>query len=159
MKNLTLTAAEGRFSHHSIPYFDQLSLTLKFTHQLGNLTFPIVRGSAMVTAQFFNLTPKLYIGANLQTISLPIGTHHSSQEKVTTNRFILNMETGVHWILYTSKPVTISFTGEVLSFEKPFNGTLRLGFLGYNVTNALIFDKYRDAIPYKASVDYSIVGD
>ena len=59
-------------------------------------------------------------------------------------------------MLYTSEPVTITFTKEVFNFENKFTGTLRLGYLGTTPNTVSIFDKYKNSIPVSGEVDYSI---
>ena len=62
-------------------------------------------------------------------------------------------------MLYTSAPVTISFTKDVLNFENSFTGTLRLGYLGTTPDKVGIFDKYKNSIPTSGEVDYAVVGN
>ena len=155
--NWVIGAREGKFQSHKVVSHDKLSVTLEFPNGEGKMTTPLVRGSAMITAQIDSLKPYFYTENGLINVTLGDGTKISKTG--TSNKFILELNCSGFWVLYTSAPVTISFTKDVFNFENSFTGTFRLGYLGTTPDKVGIFDKYKNSIPVSGAVDYAVAGN
>ncbi len=151
--NWAIGANEGKLDPHTIVAHDKLSVTVEFKKGAGSMRAPLVRGSAFITVDVNELSPFLYTENGLMAVTLPDGTEMERYVPATSDRFILDLNCGGFWILYTNEPVTITFNPNVLNFRSAFTGTLRLAYLGTTPDNASIYDKYHEAVPISGAVN------
>ena len=131
VKDWELSSVEGAFDSHSVSSADKLSLTLEFLRSTNSkLTFPLVHGSAFITAQFENATPSLTTQHAILTVTLADGSQHTPGETVSSQRLIVSLNSNRSWIVYTSAPVQFTIEGSALKAVSTFTGSLRLAILG-----------------------------
>ncbi|MFA5999087.1 MAG: glycosyl hydrolase [Candidatus Babeliales bacterium] len=123
-----------------------LAVTVQIGSSDKNVTIPLVRGMPFVTAEYQNSTPVFNaIGqAILEITTYQSGSQkplHSKQGNVagslTGNIFIIQLNSGKTWHMFTSEPITLSWTGkntvfskdqtmQQLTASKSFNGVVQL---------------------------------
>ena len=95
-----LGVGEGKFDAHEIVASDKLSVTLQFSKEAKQMTLPLVRGSAFITAEVEGLTPSLYTEGGVISAITADGT--KAFKRGTSNKFIIELSCGGFWALYTS---------------------------------------------------------
>lgn len=110
VRDWALGAVEGGFDAHKIVAADKLSVTMEYTKGSGKMTTPLVHGMGMVSGVFESLTPYLKTVHSILSVKLADESIHYSDETLVSYRFIIALNSGRYWILYTSSPVTLSFT-------------------------------------------------
>jgi len=149
---VVLGASEA-FSAHTITSWDALSVTLKYTAAGGAMTTPIVYGMAYASSLYDGITPKISLPVGLQSVNgMPSGSN------VSGTRFDLKLNNGQTWLAYTSQSVTVTASGNALSFAAPYKGSLRVALQTAQVT-AAVLDKYASAIPTGGALRLSASGD
>ncbi|XLR21174.1 probable endo-1,3(4)-beta-glucanase ARB_01444 [Arachis ipaensis] len=96
--DLTISSTKGSQTRHVISSFSDLSVTLEFPS--SNLTFFLVRGSPYVTVSLS------------QHESLSITSIHkiSFSSNASPIKYILQLDNGQKWLIYTSSPTIFSFS-------------------------------------------------
>jgi len=144
--------ANEAFSGHAVTSWDQLSVTVTYKTGSGSMATPIVYGMAYATALYDGVTPKLSIPVGVGTVNgMASGT-------VTGTRFDLLLKNNQHWILYTSASVSLSVSGNAVTFGAAFKGSARVALQTAAVSGAVL-DKYASAIPVGASLRLSAEGE
>ena len=86
--------------------------------------------------------------------------HYKVGDSATSDTFRITLNSGRDWMLYTASPVTISTTGNEITFSEQFTGYMRLACLGANSADKQsVYDEYKDVIPLSGDIDYSFAGD
>ena len=94
------------------------------------MTAPLVHGMGMVSGLFESLTPYLKTDHAILSVQLTDGSMHYNGETLVSNRFVISLNSGRYWVLYTSEQVTLTFTMNEISFSHAFSGKVRLAILG-----------------------------
>lgn len=147
-----LTAQEPLDSHRVTAY-DELSVRLEFPATAGSsaISLPIVRGAPFVTAVCTAITPVVNFIADVLSVNT-----YARGASVTDSRFIVSMQNGRVWALYTSEPVTILFRDtETLQFLSPYTGALRIAAVPSDQLLYLL-DQHSSVYPVSASVNYTV---
>ncbi|QHO09478.1 uncharacterized protein DS421_14g481600 [Arachis hypogaea] len=99
--DLTISSSTGSQSRHVISSFSDLSVTLEFLS--SNLTFFLVRGSPYVTVSLS------------QYGSLSITSIHSISSFSSNGllKYVLTLENGQKWLIYTFSPTKFSFSRDM----------------------------------------------
>lgn len=133
---------------------DSLSATMRWSSAgAGTLVTPLVRGMPYVTAVYDGLTPKL---GSIHAILSVNGV--TAAGPVTGDRFVITMNNDQTWIIYTSKPITLTRAGSQLTASAPFTGALRVANVPAPAATAVL-DAHRGAYPTGGQVDVTVSGD
>ena len=108
--NLVLGAAES-LGQHRVSRYDELSVTVEWP----GLTAPLVRGMPYATVFYEDKTPKLEFGGAVLSPSGP----------VTGTEFVVELNNGQQWRVYSSGPLSLQLAGSSLVASAPFTGSLR----------------------------------
>lgn len=111
----------------SVSNFDHLSVDVKLSKGGGSMTFPIVEGMGFVTAEYENLTPRLFSQVGIKTIV----SHDTGTE---VQKYILDMFSGGSWVMYVSNVrgdfnLTAASSNELVSSEGPCSAVIQIAVL------------------------------
>ena len=150
--NAVQLAAAEPFTGHAVTSWDPLSVTLTYKTAAGSMTAPIVYGMAYATGLYDGATPKIAVPVGLGMVNgMAPGTAQGA-------RFDLSLNNGQKWILYASQSVSITATGQAITFSAPFKGSVRLAMQSTAVT-AAVLDAHAQAIPTGGALRLSATAD
>ena len=156
VSNWTLGANESLNAHKIIDY-DPLSVRVEWSATGGGtMLAPVVRGMPYLTAVYSNLTPEI------STIHAVLSVNGANvNATMTGDRFVLALNNGQTWILYTSQETTFIIANNTLTATEPMTGSMRIAILdGTGVSMAEdVLDAHADACPQAASVYATATGD
>ena len=156
VSNWTLGANESLNAHKIIDY-DPLSVRVEWSATGGGtMLAPVVRGMPYLTAVYSNLTPEI------STIHAVLSVNGANvNATMTGDRFVLALNNGQTWILYTSQETTFIIANNTLTATEPMTGSMRIAILdGTGVSMAEdVLDAHADACPQSASVYATATGD
>ncbi len=158
VSNWTLGSEEA-VSAHKVVEYDPLSVTVRWNQagsSAGYMEAPLVRGMPYLTASYDGLTPEVSTIHALLSIN-----GNNVNAEVTGDRFILELNNGQTWILYTSEVTTFSISNNTLTAAGPINGSVRIAVLqGNGVTsNETLLDTHASVVPVGGDVDAISVGN
>ncbi|XP_031481517.1 ascus wall endo-1,3(4)-beta-glucanase [Nymphaea colorata] len=135
--DLTISSSTTPTGGHTISAFDDLSITLDYP---GGLSFPLVRGSPFLTAEFSSAA-----GVSISTIHAIL----SLTSTPDLSKHVITLNNGQTWLIYSSSPLRFSQTIGSLTAGR-FSGVLRIAFLP-DPSAEPILDLFRSAYPISGS--------
>jgi endo-1,3(4)-beta-glucanase len=136
--DLTISSAELNVNtEKSIIYHDVFGCHLQIGSVASRIVFPIFRGMAYVTAEYESMTPSIF------TISFFKSVNGQNSGVVTGTKFKIEIGSGQIWILYSSKSISLTISGNNILSTGLFTGTLRLARIpANNLASESTFDTY-----------------
>lgn len=154
-----ILGSEETVGAHKIVDYDPLSVTVRWNQagsSTGYMEAPLVRGMPYLTAYYNGLTPEI------STIHAVLNINGAGvNASVTGNRFVLELNNGQTWILYTSEATTFSVANNTLTAAGPINGSVRMAVLqgnGVSSSEALL-DAHSSVVPVGGTVAATSLGN
>lgn len=146
--------ATNTFTRQEIVARDDLSVTVEFSGGgESSMTVPIVAGMAYVTARYVNTVPVLSTQHAITSID-----GGGASGSVSGTRFELGMNDGKRWLVYTSAPITLTYSAGTLTSSAPFTGDLRVAVVPSS-GNVAALDEHRSSIPLGGSARAKLEGN
>jgi len=83
----------------------------------------------------------------------------TNPSNITSNQFVLKLNNGKTWVVFTSAPVNMGWNKNMLQAASPFDGWVRLAHVFDGSSEMLaVLVQYKDTIPVSGTVDYGMTG-
>ncbi|CAN6708368.1 unnamed protein product [Malus baccata var. baccata] len=134
----TTTIPDPNNDHHVVSDFNDLSVTLDFPS--SNLRFFLIRGSPYLTCFVSQPTP------------VSISTSHtivsSSSASGSNTKFIIKLDNGQTWLIYTSSPTDLTASGASSLTFNNFSGNIRVAVMpDADPKSEAILDQFSSSYP------------
>ncbi|OQS03747.1 hypothetical protein THRCLA_03957 [Thraustotheca clavata] len=132
--------------HLTIQRYDELSVTVAFSKDNGNILLHLARGSPYITVEYKGATPVL--SSALQIMSMTNDATNGLTEVVLGNWH--------KWLLFTSNPITWTANGSKYVGPTNYQGVLRFG-LELSKVFRPILAQHAATYPVGATITHSMV--
>eukprot|EP01137_Pigoraptor_chileana_P028599 Opistho-2@12720 len=156
LQNFVAGATEG-LSSRVMSAYDDLSVRVTWSAgSSGTMASTIVRGSPFVTLEYASLTPSLTTQHAIMSVN---GV--TTQGTLSGTKFVVSLNNGQQWAIYTSASISIAWTSSGLS------ATAQQASIVVRIANApngqaseiAILDTYKDVYPTAGTVSAVANGD
>ncbi|TMW60101.1 hypothetical protein Poli38472_000143 [Pythium oligandrum] len=143
INDLTLGAAEFTTAPtYEVYGWDDLSVSVRL-YRAGDVTSKIestmTSGMALVTGKYAKLTPKFSTVHAILTVN---GAAVSSGQTFTDSRFVVTLNSGQRWVIYSAIPITLRVDGSNLVGTAQITAYVRAALVGSDAHLAVL-DKTR----------------
>jgi endoglucanase Acf2 len=136
-----------------------LSVTVVYYFSSGSIEIPLVTGMSFTTAVYKSLVPVLSTIRAILNVKVDDGvTFLSGQTTTAGQKFVISLNSGSYWIVYSSVPISFKITVNDLTATSIVSTVLKTALLGPKDSSAQLTG-YMNGYVESADLNYQVNGD